>query len=345
MVLMKLLNSADNQFVEPILKSLNTTLKGLNEEEVDERIEKYGYNGVSAEKRKSSFLKLFENFKNPLVILLTVLAVISYITGDLSASIVMMVMVALGVVLKFIQEAKADESAEKLKSMVCTTATVIRDGSQMEVPLKNIVPGDIVHLASGDMIPADIQLITAKDLFVNQSSLTGESLPIEKNVLEGEWKDALENPNLCFMGTNVESGTAIGVVLTTGKSTYLGNLSSRMTEKRPMTSFDKGVNQYTWLMIKLIFIMAPIVFFINGLTKGNWFESFLFAIAVAVGLTPEMFPMIVTVNLSKGALSMSKKNVIVKKLNAIQNFGAMDVLCTDKTGTITCGKVVLEKHR
>jgi len=344
MVLRKLMNSIENEFIEVLLKNLNTTINGLSEEEAENRIEKFGYNEIGENKRKSPLSRLFDNLKNPLVILLSVLALISYITGDLRAALVMLLMVALGVVLKYVQEIKADESAEKLKSMVRTTATVIRDGKEKEIPLKMLVPGDIIHLASGDMIPADIQLIASKDLFVNQSSLTGESLPVEKNVIEGAWKSELENPNLCFMGTNVESGTAIAVVITTGMKTYFGQLSSKITVEREMTSFDKGINQYTWLMIRFIFVMAPLVFIINGITKGNWFEAFLFGIAVAVGLTPEMLPMIVTVNLTKGALSMAKKKVIVKKLNAIQNFGAMDILCTDKTGTITEGKVVLEKH-
>ena len=343
MVLKEIINSADYDIIEPILEKFNTSKTGLTEEEAEKRIEEYGYNEIGKEDKKTPFLRFLENFKNPLVILLAVLAVISYITGDSRAAIVMIVMVALGVILKFVQEIKADESAEKLKSMVTTTATVIRDGKQIELPLRMIVPGDIVHLASGDMIPADVQLITSKDLYVNQSALTGESLPVEKNIVDGSWKSDFENPNLCFMGTNVESGTAIAVVTTTGGKTYFGQLSSKLNV-RPMTSFDKGVNQYTWLMIKFILVMAPVVFLINGFTKGNWFEAFLFGIAVAVGLTPEMLPMIVTVNLSKGAVSMAKKKVIVKKLNAIQNFGAMDVLCTDKTGTITCGKVELEKH-
>ncbi|WP_315118931.1 magnesium-translocating P-type ATPase [uncultured Clostridium sp.] len=344
MVLKKLTNSIDNRIIDPILRKLNTSLNGLTEEEVENRIDKYGYNEVGSEAKESTFIKLLENLKNPLVILLAVLALVSYITGDSIAAAVMAFMVILGVVLKFVQEVRADNSIEKLKSMVSTTATVIRDGVQKEVPLRMIVPGDIIHLASGDMIPADVQLITSKDLFVNQSALTGESLPVEKNIVDGKWNTPLENPNLCFMGTNVESGTAIAVVLTTGGQTYFGQLSSKMTNERTMTSFDKGVNEYTWLMIRFIFIMVPVVFIINGITKGNWFEAFLFGIAVAVGLTPEMLPMIVTVNLSKGALAMAKKKVVVKKLNAIQNFGAMDILCTDKTGTITCGKVVLQKH-
>ncbi len=344
MVLKKLTNSINNELIEPILNRLNTSLNGLSEEEVENRIDEYGYNEIGGESKQSPLIRFLGTLKNPLVILLAALALISYLTGDSRAAMVMVVMVALGVVLKFVQEIKADKSAEKLKSMVSTTATVIRDGVQGEIPLNMIVPGDIIHLASGDMIPADVQLITSKDLFVNQSALTGESLPVEKNITSGTWSNHLENPNLCFMGTNVESGTAIAVVLTTGRKTYFGQLSSKLTGERALTSFDKGVNQYTWLMIKFIFVMAPLVFLINGFTKGNWFEAFLFGIAVAVGLTPEMLPMIVTVNLSKGALSMAKKKVIVKKLNAIQNFGAMDILCTDKTGTITDGKVMLEKH-
>lgn len=328
----------------PILKRLGTSVNGLTEDEAGQRIDEFGYNEIGEEIRRTPLLRLLEDFKNPLVILLMALSVISYVTHDTRSSVVMLVMVLMGVGLKFAQETKADKSAEKLKSMVSTTATVIRDGAEREIPLRMIVPGDIVHLSSGDMVPADVQLITSKDLFANQSALTGESLPVEKNVMSGDWKDAFANPNLCFMGTNVESGTAIAVVTTTGRNTYFGQLSGRVTARRPMTSFDKGVNQYTWLMIKLVMVLAPLVFIINGLTKGRWFDAFLFAIAVAVGLTPEMLPMIVTVNLSKGALSMVAKKVIVKKLDAIQNFGAMDVICTDKTGTITCGKVVLERY-
>lgn len=343
MVLKNLNGLIENELIEVLLKDLNTTIDGLSEEEVEKRIDTFGYNEIGENKKKSHISKLADNLKNPLVILLSVLALVSYVTGDSNAATVMLIMVVLGVMLKFIQEIKADESAEKLKSMVSTTATVIREGKETEIPLKMIVPGDIIHLSSGDMIPADVQLITSKDLFVNQSSLTGESLPVEKDIIKGTWKSDLENPNLCFMGTDVESGTAIAVVLKTGIKTYFGQLSGKLTDEREMTSFDKGVNEYTWLMIRFIFVMAPLVFFINGLTKGNWFEAFLFGIAVAVGLTPEMLPMIVTVNLSKGALSMAKKKVIVKKLNAIQNFGAMDVLCTDKTGTITEGKVILER--
>lgn len=344
MELRKLISNFDSKYIEPLLRSLNTTTKGLSEDDAENRIETYGYNELAGDKKKSVFKRLVENIKNPLVILLTVLAIVSYVTGDMRAALVMMAMVLLGVVLKFVQELKADNSAEKLKAMVNITATVIRDGIPKEIPLKQIVPGDIIHLSSGDMIPADVQIITSKDLFINQSALTGESLPVEKLVTEKECKNPLENPNLCFMGSNVESGTAMAVVVTTGSKTYFGQLSSKITGERALTSFDKGINKFTWLMIKFIFILAPVVFLINGISKGNWWQAFIFGIAIAVGLTPEMLPMIVTVNLSKGAIAMSKKKVVVKRLNAIQNFGAMDVLCTDKTGTITCGKVKLQKH-
>ena len=335
---MKVINSYS------ILEKLNTSINGLTEKDAEERLEKYGFNVIEGEKKRSPLLRLLDNIKNPLVLLLLALALVSYVTGDLSATIVMLIMVTIGVVLRMIEEMKADNSAEQLKSMVRTTATVIRDGNEKEIPLKMLVPGDIVHLASGDMVPADVKLITSKDLFVNQAALTGESLPVEKLAEERETENPLENPNFCYMGTNVESGTAIAVVLTTGRQTYLGEISSKISKQREMTSFDKGVNKFTWLMIRFIFIMAPLVFVINGVTKGDWRDAFFFAIAIAVGLTPEMLPMIVTVNLSKGAISMAKKKVIVKKLNAIQNLGAMDVLCTDKTGTITFGKVILEKH-
>jgi len=344
MELKKTINTFDTNYIEPIFKTFNTSLNGLSEEEAENRLEKHGLNEMDSEKKKSPVERLFENIKNPLVILLCGLALVSYITGDLRATLVMCAMVVLGIVLKFVQELRADNSAEQLKAMVNITATVIRDGVQKEIPLKMLVPGDIIHLSSGDMVPADVQIISSKDLFINQSSLTGESLPVEKFLTEIEYKNPLENPNLCFMGSNVESGTSIAVVVTTGRKTYFGQLSSKITGERAMTSFDKGINKFTWLMIKFIFVLAPAVFLINGFVKGNWGEAFLFAIAVAVGLTPEMLPMIVTVNLSKGAITLSKKKVIVKKLNAIQNFGAMDVLCTDKTGTITCGKVVLQRH-
>jgi Mg2+-importing ATPase len=303
-------------------------------------------NEIAREKRQSPLMRLWDNVRNPLVILLIGLGILSYLTGDLRATIVIFVMVLLGIVLRFYQEMRADNAAEKLKAMVNTTATVVRDGKDTEVPLKMLVPGDIIRLAAGDMVPADVRVLTAKDLFLNQAALTGESMPVEKKPAPAaeEMRNPLELPSICFLGSNVESGTASAVVIHTGDKTYFGSLAASIVGQRVLTSFDKGVNKFTWLMIRFIVVMVPAVFLINGLSKHNWLEAFMFAMAVAVGLTPEMLPMIVTVNLSNGAIAMARKKVIVKRLNAIQNFGAADVLCTDKTGTLTQGKIVLEKH-
>ena len=249
-------------------------------------------------------------------------------------------------VLRFVQEARADTAAAKLKAMISVNATVIRDGETREIPLAKLVPGDVVHLAAGDMIPADVRIISCKDLFVIQASLTGESFPVEKFEVQetAEEVGLLELKNICFLGTSVERGTGLAVVVMTGLQTYLGSIASALVGQEVQTSFDKGVTRFTWLMIRFMAVMVPLVFVINGLTKHNWQEAFFFAMAVAVGMTPEMLPMIVTVCLSKGALAMSKQKVIVKRLNAIQNFGAMDVLCTDKTGTLTMDRVILQQH-
>jgi len=328
------------------LKDLESRLSGLSSAEVGARIKRYGLNEIAREKRQSPLTRLWDNVKNPLVILLIALGVLSYLTGDLRAMIVIFIMVVLGVVLRFYQEMRADNAAEKLKAMVNTTATVVRDGKDTEVPLKMLVPGDIIRLNAGDMVPADVRVLAAKDLFLNQAALTGESLPVEKKATpaSAEVQNPLDLPDICFLGSNVESGSATAAAVHTGSRTYFGSLAASIVDQRELTSFDKGVNQFTWLMIRFIAVMVPTVFLLNGLSKHNWVEAFLFAMAVAVGLTPEMLPMIVTVNLSKGALAMARKKVIVKRLNAIQNFGATDVLCTDKTGTLTQGKIVLEKH-
>ncbi len=331
---------------ETVLRELESRPDGLSQAEADSRLKQYGLNEIAREKRQSALMRLLSNIKNPLVLLLTALGVLSFLTGDLRATAVIFVMVVLGVVLRFFQEMRADNAAEKLKAMVSNTATLVRDGKEAEVPLKMLVPGDIIRLAAGDMVPADVRVLSAKDLFLNQAALTGESLPVERKAgaMSADVQNPLELPNICFLGSNVESGSATAVVIHTGDKTYFGSLAASIVGQRQLTSFDKGVNRFTWLMIRFIAVMVPAVFLINGLSKHNWLEAFLFAMAVAVGLTPEMLPMIVTVNLSKGALAMARKKVIVKRLNAIQNFGAMDVLCTDKTGTLTQGKIVLEKH-
>ncbi len=331
---------------ETVLRELESRLDGLSQTEADARLKKFGLNEIAREKHQSPLMRFLSNIMNPLVLLLSALGVLSYLTGDVRATIVIFVMVILGVVLRFYQELRADNAAEKLKEMVSNTATMVRDGKEAEVPLRMLVPGDIIRLAAGDMVPADVRVLSAKDLFLNQSALTGESLPVEKkaDVATSDLQNPLELPNICFLGSNVESGSATAVVIHTGDLTYFGSLAASIVGQRVLTSFDKGVNKFTWLMISFIAVMVPAVFLINGLSKHNWMEAFLFAMAVAVGLTPEMLPMIVTVNLSKGALAMARKKVIVKRLNAIQNFGAMDVLCTDKTGTLTQGKILLEKH-
>src|SRR5450830_155801 len=331
---------------DTVLKELGSQLSGLSEAEADSRLKQVGSNEIAREKRQSSLMRLLSNIENPLVLLLLALAALSYLTGDLRATVVILVMVVLGVVLRFFQEMRADNAAEKLQAMVSNTATLVRGGKEAEVSLKMLVPGDIIRLGAGDMVPADVRVLAAKDLFLNQAALTGEALPVEKKAApaSAELQNPLELPCLCFLGSNVESGSATAVVVHTGSRTYFGSLAASIVGQRELTSFDLGINKFTWLMIRFIAVMVPAVFLINGLTKHNWLEAFLFAMAVAVGLTPEMLPMIVTVNLSKGALAMARKKVIVKRLNAIQNFGAMDVLCTDKTGTLTQGKIVLEKH-
>jgi P-type Mg2+ transporter len=331
---------------DAVLTTLESRPSGLSAVEAGARVTRDGLNEIAREKRQSPMMRLWANIKNPLVILLSGLGIISYLTGDLEAMIVIFVMVLLGIVLRFFQEMRADTAAEKLKAMVNTTATVVRDGKDTEVPLKMLVPGDIIRLAAGDMVPADVRVLIAKDLFLNQSALTGESMPVEKKPgpASTEIRNPLELPNICFLGSNVESGTATAIVIHTGDKTYFGSLAASIVGQRELTSFDKGINKFTWLMIRFMFVMVPAVFIINGLSKHNWLEAFLFALAVAVGMTPEMLPMIVTVNLSNGALAMARKKVIVKRLNAIQNFGAADVLCTDKTGTLTQGRIILEKH-
>jgi P-type Mg2+ transporter len=333
-----------------VLAELNTRAEGLARDEAERRLEEYGANVVAREHRFTR-LRLFVNAcLNPLVILLSILAIISFATAedasDLVSGVLMVIMVVLGVSLRFVQEARADAAAAKLKAMIRVTATVLRDGEEHEIPLAELVPGDVVKLAAGDMIPADVRILSCKDLFLTQASLTGESFPVEKfdTTEDVPGKMPLELKNICFLGTSVESGSATAAVVETGLRTYLGAMASAITESPPPTSFDKGVSGFTWLMLEFMAVMVPLVFVINGFTKHRWGEAFLFALAVAVGLTPEMLPMIVSVCLSKGALLMSRKKVIVKRLNSIQNLGAMDVLCTDKTGTLTMDHVILEQH-
>ena len=333
-----------------VLQRLNTTPTGLTEEEATERLEIFGANEVGQEKKHDWFNRLWLAVRNPLVVLLTVLAIVTFATAESGSDTVggwvMVAMVVLGVSLRFIQETKADNAAAKLKAMIKVTATVVRGGQAREIPLKELVPGDVVKLSAGDMIPGDVRLIASKDLFIIQATLTGESLPVEKSDTPDARANiqSIEHTNLCFLGTSVESGSATGVILATGAQTYFGKMATSLSGQLVETAFDKGVKHFTWMMIKFMMVMTPAVFLVNGLTKHDWKQAFFFALAVAVGLTPEMLPMIVSVCLSRGAMAMSKKKVIVKRLNSIQNFGAMDVLCTDKTGTLTIDHVILEIH-
>ena len=338
------------------LAFLETNIKGLSNDEVDGRTHVFGLNEVTHEKAPKWYIQLLQAFINPFIAVLFILSIISLITdviiqkpGDRDYTTVLVIgtMVMLSVLLRFVQEFRSNQAAEKLKSMVKTTATVIREEEKSEIDIKKLVPGDIIQLSAGDMIPADVRILQSKDLFVSQSMLTGEALPVEKTwnaVADAAKQSPLELGNICFMGTNVVSGTAMATVVNTGEDTYFGSLSKSLVGKRAETSFDKGVNSVSWLLIRFMLVMVPLVFLINGLTKHNWLEAFLFGLSIAVGLTPEMLPMIVTANLAKGAVNMSKRKVVVKRLNAIQNIGAMDILCTDKTGTLTMDKIVLERH-
>jgi Mg2+-importing ATPase len=320
--------------------------QGLTQAEAEARLAEHGPNTVAEEEVHGAVRRFLRTLRNPLVILLGVLAIISFATGDTGGGVVMSIMVGLGISLRFVQESRADAAAKKLKAMIAVHVTVVRDGAEREVPLREVVPGDVVCLSAGDMVPADVRLLASKDLFIAQSALTGESLPAEKHAGVEKREDIapIECANLCFLGTSVESGTGRGIVVETGGKTQFGRMAESLASEPVDSSFDQGVQRFTWLMIRFMIVMVPLVFFINGFTKHRWDEAFFFSVAVAVGLTPEMLPMIVSVCLSKGAIAMSQRKVIVKQLNAIQNFGAMDVLCTDKTGTLTRDQVILEKY-
>lgn len=361
--------------LEQTLNDYHTNLLGLTDTDALDRLISTGENEVAHEKVPPAWKQFLAAFNNPFIYVLIILAAISFITDyyipslsnediDLTGVIIIITMVCLSGLLRFWQEYRTNKAAEALKSMVRTTATVLRreknagKSIRKEIPIKCLVPGDIVLLSAGDMIPADLRLIDSRDLFISQAILTGESIPIEKYDTLGEIKaknteplshgqsesELLELSNICLMGTNVTSGTARGIVVATGADTYFGSLAKSIIGTRAQTSFDRGVNSVSWLLIRFMMIMVPIVLLINGFTKGDWFEATLFSLAVAVGLTPEMLPMIVSSNLAKGAIAMSKHKVIVKRLNAIQNFGAMDVLCTDKTGTLTQDRIILEHY-
>ncbi|NAW51092.1 magnesium-translocating P-type ATPase [Elizabethkingia argentiflava] len=351
------LQNASRQNGHLVYAMLETSEEGITDVTADDRILKFGANELQHQKAPKWYVHLLKAFANPFIYILLVIAAVSFVIDiwlasaedrDFKTVIVVCIMVLVSALLRFVQEYRSNAAAEKLKSMVKTTANVLRKFTgKKEIPISQLVPGDIVYLSAGDMIPADCRILKSKDLFVSESMLTGEALPVEKSyfpIRNAVEKQPVELNNICFMGTNVVSGSATAVVVATGSYTFFGSISKSIVGERPETSFDKGINKISFLLIRFMLVMVPLIFIINGLLKGNWAEAFLFAIAVAVGLTPEMLPMIVTANLAKGAVNMSKRKVIVKRLNSIQNIGAMDILCTDKTGTLTLDKIVLEKH-
>ncbi len=328
-----------------LFDKFQTSSKGLLQVEAEKRLAEYGPNEPARKKKRTVVFQILSKFVNPLVVVLLIIAGFSLFFGEKISAILVMTMAVLSVLFSFIQEYRAGKEAEKLSEMVRATATVYRNGKTREIPIHEIVPGDVVDLFAGDMIPADLRIIQAKDLFVNQSSLTGESLPVEKTPgpLQSKSHSPVDLTNIAFMGSSVVSGTALGVVARTGIATQFGEISRRLATMVQESSFDKGINQFTWLMIRAMLVFVVIICAVNFFTKGDFIQALLFSLAVAIGLTPEMLPMLVAINLSKGAIAMSKHEVIVKRLNAIQNFGAMDILCTDKTGTLTLDRIVLEK--
>lgn len=352
-----------------VYSELSSNPNGLSILEVEQKREQFGFNEIESQEKLFWYKHLWLCYKNPFNLLLTILDIFFIVTEDLNGIVVITLMIIISTILRFVQEKRSNNAADKLKAMVSTTATVFRldedddtsslyqkqvntslynsMGNKIEVPITDIVPGDIIALSAGDLISADIRILAAKDLFVSQASLTGESLPVEKFAIQSKANllDALDLENIGFMGTNVVSGTATAIVIATGKNTIFGSLANKVIKQEMVeTSFHKGINKVSWLLIYFMLVMSPIVFLLNGLTKHDWMSALMFSLSIAVGLTPEMLPMIVTSTLAKGAVLMSRRKVIVKRLDAIQNFGAMDILCTDKTGTLTQDKICLERH-
>lgn len=350
----RLITASEND-IDKVYDILDSSEKGKTKTQIKSARDLYGDNTLTYNKDNSIFKRLVKAFIDPFTMILIALAVVSIFTDivlvealqrDYTTVAIILAMVLISGILRFVQETRSGNAAEKLLEMIETTASVkrVEEGTR-EISLDEIVVGDIVHLSAGDMIPADMRIIQAKDLFISQSALTGESEAVEKSSATiNSDGTALERNNLAFMGTNVLSGSAKGIVVLTGNDTVFGGIAQELNKNPTVTSFEEGVNSVSWVLIKFMLVMVPIVFFINGITKGDWMGALLFAISIAVGLTPEMLPMIVTTSLAKGAVAMSKEKVIIKNLNSIQNLGAMDILCTDKTGTLTEDKVKLQYH-
>ena len=337
------------------LSFYKTSLTGLTEEQVEKNRDLYGENTITKGQEDSILKKIYESIINPFTIILLVIAMISMVTNvwlakpgqeDPTTSIIIVVLVLISGGIRFVQELRSDKAATNLSKMIVNTATVIREGQSLEVAIEDLVVGDIVKLSAGDMIPADLLLIESRDFFVQQSGLTGESDSVEKLALskmsQSNFDSLLEAEALAFMGTNVISGSAKALILAVGDDTMMGEIEQTLNTYDEPTSFEREMNSISWLLIRLMLVMVPIVFLSNGLTDGDWLEAGVFALSVGVGLTPEMLPMIITASLAKGSIIMAKEKVVIKKLNAIQDLGAIDILCTDKTGTLTQDEIVLE---
>ena len=342
--------------VVEVLDTLETSITGIREEQVETLRDAYGENKLTKATEVPLWKKIYESIVNPFTVILLVIAVISLITNvilakpgeeDPTTSIIIVVLVLISGGIRFVQELKSDKAASNLSSLIVNTATVIRDGVQQEIPIEELVVGDVIKLSAGDMLPADALLLETRDFFIQQSSLTGESESVEKKAMwtpseEETQKPVLESERFVFMGSNVVSGSALAVILVTGNDTMIGRIEKTLNNFDEPTSFEKEMNTISWLLIRLMLVLVPVVFVINGLTDSDWLEAGVFALSVAVGLTPEMLPMIITASLAKGAVIMAKEKVVIKKLNAIQDLGAIDILCTDKTGTLTQDEIILE---
>ena len=340
---LKILSSIE---IETLYSKLSSSVDGLSESQFRHNYEIYGPNSPKIEREVWIGIEILKRFIAPLPLLLLMLSLLTYITGESKGALVIAVMVIFSILFGFIQEYKSSEALKRLTRLVRIKVQVLRGGNQSEVDLTQVVPGEIIYLSVGDLIPADIRVLTAKDLFINQSALTGESFPVEKspNARIQDSDELFELDNLAFMGSHVVSGVGTGIAINTGPNTLFAGLASDMAIQKKHSSFDLGIEKFTWLMIQLMAWIVLSIFLLNGLIKGDWLEAGLFAIAVGVGLAPEMLPMLVTINLSKGAISLSKKHVIIKRLSAIQSLGAMNILCSDKTGTLTQDQIILERY-
>jgi len=331
--------------VNYVLKEFSSSIDGLTDNEAKERIKKYGYNDPIKHNKRPAIIQFLLKFTNPLIVVLLFIAVFTLFYAEKFSAIFIFAMIFISVCISFFQEYRSDKDIEKLVELVSVKITVVRNDRRRDINIHELVPGDIIEVSAGDIIPADVRIIESKDLFVNESSLTGESFPVEKTHEALRSAEAINDlKNTAFMGTSVVSGSATCIVLMTGKYTEFSHIAKNIARDNFETSFDKGIRDFTWLMIKFVLILIIVIFAINAILKGNLMEAILFSLAVAVGLTPEMLPMLVTINLAKGARDMSTKKVIVKHLESIQNLGAMDILCTDKTGTLTEDKIILEKY-